>query len=468
MSSKVGLQNAFFDYSLNGGSDYQIATSVPRLLTDLEVGWVRLGAASKWGGGLAWEQVDNTPNPYDTTDHIVSLLPPGVLAIVNINPIRQSDLAKYTDGYGTTTPRFPYDLAGFEDWVTGAVRHLGGNVRFITHNEPITASYWNANVPDPRGDYGRLVESTTRAMLQEDSTAFVLLSYMTLSWYADVKAAEVSAANASGWDRADSRWNGADLHAYAYVDQTADIGGTHPYQSILTQIGAMNDVYGAPLDIWLTECATYTGTPSGYPTQTEAGQAREMVRRLLFPLTTNIVSHVAWSYLTDTPGTGYFNKCGLLTTAGAKKLSYFTFQRISQWLQNATSLYSRPAQTGATNCDGIWCITGGQCSAVVWWDAFLEGSPPTKEVSFSVPTWVTGMWVTPMIPVDGAGAPRSSGAAVNVGTDFPSMWIPCSSPGKLRLTIRGDVPLQLEAAPLSNLFIPADRFAGSRGRGRRN
>ncbi len=469
-----GQQNPFFDIAENGTfTDAQIVSLTLAALADLGVSWVRFGPGSKWGGGLAWQQVDEPPaKGYDcvrVTEYLAGLiLGAGLDVVVNVNPKRVSDLAKYTDGFGTSLPRLPYDQQEFAIWVAQAVGHLQrhlpapGVSKFLTHNEPITALYWNQNVPDPIGDYGRLVWLTCRAIREALPSHLIGLSYMTLDWATSVAGMAGALARGSVPDRAERLWDLVDVHDYG-LDQTADAGPyahLYPYDTFYARLQEIVQslVAGgsaAPV-LWVTETGTYSGSPQSadsgyYPTQTQIMQAREGVRRMLWPYVVG-VQRVAWTTLFDgpiVPGDNQFYAfSGLLTRTGDKKIAYYAMQKVGAFLDGcAVTSLSAAQQIGPGQKPYVRGVRRSDATGethIVWWDVFREGdpAPPNMTAHFRVRQDATAADVFYVLPRDPAtGDFRVYGVNVNPATDFPVQRIAITTPGALTLTFTSPIPL---------------------------
>jgi hypothetical protein len=136
--------------------------------------------------------------------------------------------------------------------------------------------------------------------------------------------------------------------------------------------------YGYTADIWITEMGTYSGTPFRWDPQTEADQARDVVKRYIYSLALG-VKKVFWAWGLQEGfkhDNGFFDHTGFVYDGehpddlgrGQKKLSYYTFKKMTEIIQEFN-------QISLERTDEIYIVTiinNGTPVYCVWWDFFND------------------------------------------------------------------------------------------------
>ncbi|MBU7016458.1 MAG: hypothetical protein HXS44_03040 [Theionarchaea archaeon] len=146
-------------------------------------------------------------------------------------------------------------------------------------------------------------------------------------------------------------------------------------------------------DIWITETGTYSGSPFRWEEQPEEDQARDMVKRFIYPLSFG-VKRVFWAWALQEGfkhNNGFFDHTGFVYDGeysddlgrGKKKLSYYTFKKMTEILEGSDW------DTLETLEEGDICILrvlrNGKSIYIIWWDYFHLSYPvKEKEMSLTV------------------------------------------------------------------------------------
>lgn len=444
-----------------------------QMYQDFGFAYTRFGAGGQWGGALRWDMVNNFSSPYlpAQTDagYMTGL---GVKSLINIDPINKVDLATCGDRT-TDAPRYPCDDQAFVQYVKDGVTAVKSTTKYFQiHNEPMGAYYWN----DTAANYAKFVKLTSDAIHSVCSDCTVALGGMTPTYLSSVLTSldqQTGSAAASA-----ALYDIVDTHIFGVADQTTTFQNQIPYfeeKDMIAQIrGILQQHAAGSKPIWITETSSYDGQPvapngSGtFPVCTEEQQARDLVKRLLYPLA-NGAKVVLWSQTEDTdpatPGgfagfgtNNFFNHTGVLTYTGAKKLSYWTYYQLAQWMKRVQ--WSKIAEaTPLQGGSNVHVITApdslGRTAAVVWWDFYREGGGDSTTVKVQLSSGVTQAQVSTLV------AARSNGTSVNVSTDFPARVYTTDAGNVLTFKI-GRNPVTIRAVPLNALAAPQAVYANYR------
>ncbi|MHB0866303.1 MAG: hypothetical protein ACYC6B_01420 [Thermoleophilia bacterium] len=135
-----------------------------------------------------------------------------------------------------------------------------------------------------------------------------------------------------------------DMHFYGFTYSQEELqDNIVEYQQMLA-----NNGFGADIEVWLTETATYTGapvTPPDAPAQTEDQQAAELVRRFTTALGSGL-TRVSWArpyenYRYAKVENGFYDNQGLIynglgpeaergITAGTRKKAWYAYRTMTQ------------------------------------------------------------------------------------------------------------------------------------------
>ncbi|MBI3657222.1 MAG: hypothetical protein HY232_12465 [Acidobacteria bacterium] len=146
--------------------------------------------------------------------------------------------------------------------------------------------------------------------------------------------------------------------------------------------------------IWITEMGTFSGTIRGGPrtqTQTEAEQARDLLKRWVYPISVG-VQKVFWAFgLMEGFGPwddDFFDHTGLiyggqdrLHERGQRKLGYFTFNLMTNKLDGA--LFDRELLGLPANVYGYVFKKDGDRSVYVLWYDYYRDTAGSREVTLT-------------------------------------------------------------------------------------
>jgi hypothetical protein len=180
-----------------------------------------------------------------------------------------------------------------------------------------------------------------------------------------------------------------DFHWYG--NALGDYRGAKPVYEVIRN--ALNKNGFTETDIWITETGTYSGSPFRWEQQSEADQARDVVKRYVYFLSLG-VKKVFWAWGLQEGfkhDNGFFDHTGFVYDGeyaddlgkGEKKLSYYTYKKMTEIL-------------GGCNWDTVETISerdvcifrvskNGNHKYVVWVDYYHLSFPfEGKEVSLNV------------------------------------------------------------------------------------
>lgn len=199
-----------------------------------------------------------------------------------------------------------------------------------------------------------------------------------------------------------------DVHFYGDAKGGTLIGdsqkrllGYRDIKTVLAYFRNLLDKNGfSHVPIWVTEMGTFSGTVKYGPqtlTQTEADQARDLLKRWIYPLSLG-VKRIFWAFgLTEGFGQwddGFFDHTGLIYTAmdsahrnGEKKLGYYTHKKMTEMLEGSDWNTIQTVQESGNVY--IYRITkNGKPVHVAWWDYFND---PAYTQGMTKAATITGM-----------------------------------------------------------------------------
>ncbi len=418
-----------------------------------EMTWVRNSGGQ--AGGLHWNRATATTDTFSTAVAQAQLqVQNGITPLVNFDPSNDRDNAAC--GPVTTAAHYPCYPDSYSTYVRGAVNALRGLVTWYqVFNEPMNPNFWG----DSKYNYARLVQLTADEVKATCPECKIVLGGMTPSYMDSVLTyLDVLAGGGTGSGR--RYYDAVDYHFFGLADTSLTIAlPDKRYDWIGTDVASIKNILQrravATVPIWITETATYAGQPSAgtsgqfLPMQTETQQARGLVKRMLYSLA-NGVDVVLWSQITDTdcfgcpsyPPNNQFSYTGLLLKdKSTKKLSYYSMQKVVDWLKGVSWRNMQPVtSTANVRCYAVPDSLGRR-NYVMWWDYALEATPPASRaatVQFSAGT--SQVQLTELVPN------KATGAAVNPETDFMTSTLTCDSKARVKVTL-GRNPVLLEALP---------------------
>lgn len=203
------------------------------------------------------------------------------------------------------------DLAEFQAAVAAIVRDNPGIRSWQIENEPNGGKY-------SADEYVTVFLATRQAVKEQCPDCLIILAGAAIPDIAGTSDREYYSRVVSGIAAAEDAvpFDAIDLHVYGIAgDYGAMPEIVRQYREILGQNGYNADDVG----LWLTETATYTGTPSqppGYQTQTEEQQAADLIKR--FTVMNGLgAARVAWSRIYENYqyariDNGYYDNTGLI------------------------------------------------------------------------------------------------------------------------------------------------------------
>ncbi len=248
--------------------------------------------------------------------------------------------------------------------------------------------YWQVeNEPDPHGDwqgYAHIQEITYKAVKEVCPTCTVLLGGMTGGGIPVFKKFYEPILNKLQGEYIDI----FDFHWYG--NAFGDYRGVNPVYEVVRKGLDKNGF--TETEIWTTEIGTYSGSPLRWEEQTEKDQARDVVKRYVYPLSLG-VEKVFWAWGLQEGfkhDNGFFDHTGFVYDGeypddlgrGEKKLSYYTYKKMTEILEGCDW------DTMETISEDDLCIfkvlKGGKSVYVVWFD-FFHLSYPFEEKEVSLP-----------------------------------------------------------------------------------
>ncbi len=236
------------------------------------------------------------------------------------------------------------------------------------------ASWFNVSVDN----YTHILEITAKAIKAQDPQAKVVLSGM-----ADV-GSQTEKLFHTYYLRVLEKLTGKDVDIFDYHFYGNATGNYRVMKDAYAMIREGLDVLGYKgMEIWITETAVYSGRPrdvEGYASsQTEKEQAVDLFRRIVFPLSFGVKKVFWFSIMDNAVSQGPDGYMGLLYNGHgdnnpgycAKKLSYFTFKKLSETLDGGEWDTIQVIQEK----DGIYVykfITQGKPVWVIWNDTQEE------------------------------------------------------------------------------------------------
>lgn len=166
--------------------------------------------------------------------------------------------------------------------------------------------------------------------------------------------------------------------------------GYRDFKTVYTYFRGLLDKNGfSRVPIWVTEMGTFSGTIQNTATQTEAEQARDLLKRYVYPLSLG-VKKIFWAFsifegfgewdndFFDHTGLVYSNRDGI-HKIGEKKLGYYTYKLMTEKLEGSD--WSKVETVKEDDSKHIYVykfIKGGRKIFVAWWDYFLDNLYPSQ------------------------------------------------------------------------------------------
>ena len=440
-----GIEDAYANLEYIDGSNLNHGNMI---LEDLEVGWVRDGAPSY--GGIDW----NAVQPAEGSPYLWKIDSPfirvaqssGINSMVTITPFAKWDQAKCHEA---TDKKLPCDMDAYRGFIIALVQKFNKQVKYWgIANEVDGGYYWT----DTAENYAILVQETADAIhfVQPDAK-IVLGSMETTEFLVDFLTAlnELAPEGTQYFDVADIHYfHLATSENLIIQEQYVDYKGA---KEIYDRLRPVYDQFGYDTaEIWMTETATYSNCPAGlWPCQSEALQAGDLVKRLVYPLSYGVskvfwVTAVEWFDFNGNGANNYFDNCGLIRNPKHnegvyRKLAYFTYKKLVEFL--AGSNWDLTTVVENSDVEHVYAVQftpdGLSHRYVFWWDWFDEQDSSMTEKDVTLPVDFSGQaLVTTAVP------PYSSGKEIpsyQQGYATSSFTVP---------VVNGQISFQINRSPV--------------------
>ena len=354
--------------------------------SNIGVGWTREGMYAFWF--RVQPDINEPVYNFDVYDNQWGAIPTSLHILGNICPEGPVD-----EGYCMPNSFLPIDEAKYVAFVKATVeRYDGDGVNDMPGlTNPI--KYWQVgNEPSVfyKSDFADLQRITYLAIKDACPECTVLLagpqgysrraSY-TSSFNAHFKPILVDLAG-QYVDVMDFHWYGQATGHY----RLKDWGGTGQdvvdfIRSTLTDNG-----FDTNMPIWITEMGSYSGVTTVEPFQTERQQAMDYFKRYIYSLSSGIDKiFIAFGLMEGFEHDDrYFDHTGLIYDGefdydqglGVKKLSYYTYKKMTEQLKDADwSTITKLRDGTESDCLYVFNIEkNNQPIHIAWWDYFDESS----------------------------------------------------------------------------------------------
>ena len=175
----------------------------------------------------------------------------------------------------------------------------------------------------------------------------------------------------------DFHWYGNAFGDYRFRDTAT---GQDALEHIRTTLVAHG--FSPDLPLWITEMGTYSGHPAGpqFGFQSERDQARDLFKRLVYPLSRGIEKVFPAFGLIEgfKHDGGYFDHTGLMYDGqgagdlglGVKKLGYYTYKKMTELLEGADWTTLETLEDGSSGLFAFRVWKDGRLLHMAWWDNF--------------------------------------------------------------------------------------------------
>lgn len=358
-------------YANNGYGDAQ----------NIGVKWARQGVYAFW----FLVQTDIAKQEYDFSlyDQQWSAVPKGMNIMANIAPQGNID-----EGYCLPGSYMPVDTAKYLAFVKAVVERYDGDGIDDMPGLQNPIKYWMVgNEPSVlrAKDFAELQRITYTAIKEACSDCVVLIG------------------GVAGMPPADKYISDFNIHYKPILDTLAgkyvDIMDFHWYGNATGDYRGAKDAYnyirsvlnadGFPnIPIWITEMGSYSGDPKEVPQnptdwlpQTERQQALDYLKRFVYPLSFGVKKIFPAFGLMEgfKYDSGYFDYTGLIYDGwgtgdlglGVKKLSYYTYKKMTEILEGSDwNTIQTIQESGDVYIYKF--IKSGKPIYVAWWDYFND------------------------------------------------------------------------------------------------
>ncbi|MBI5074430.1 MAG: Ig-like domain-containing protein [Nitrospirae bacterium] len=423
-------------YTNNGYGDAQ----------NIGVTWTRDGVYAFW----FLVQPDLASEAYDFTkyDKQWSRVPSGTHILANISPQGPIDEGRCLAG-----SYFPVDEQKYVAFVKAVVRRYGGD-SYAASGLAAPIKYWQVgNEPNNvKSRFADLQRITYTAIKEVCPDCMVLIGGVpgmppVADYLSNFDQHYKPILNALGGNYVDVM----DFHWYG--NATGDYRGA---KEAYDHIRSVLEADGFPsMPFWITEMGAYSGDPASvtpapfdYPLQTEQQQALDYFKRFVYPLSFGIKKIFPAFGLMEgfKYDGGYFDYTGLIYDGwgtndlglGVKKLSYYTYKKMTEMLEGSDWKNIQTIQASG-NVYTFKFMKNNAPIYVAWWDYFNETSyAPGNTKTISISGLPAGsVLVTEAVPKFSAGKD-----VTDYATAFRTETVAASN-GTITLTV-GENPVFVE------------------------
>jgi hypothetical protein len=402
--SPFGMHPAFVIYPGSFKNPYEEAQ-------DIGVKWHRPIVGVHWV--LAQPELDDPRFDFRIYDRDLGNVPPGIHIMANIAP--ELDLHERRSKRGSY---LPIDEEKYKGFVKAAVERYDGDGKNAMPGLRNPILYWQVgNEPSitRKRDFAKLQVMTYTAIKEACPECKVLMGgtahpiLPVRQWEGDF---ETDIEKYMDWFSRDyepilKELNGKyfDIFAFHWYGKAGgDYKGIKP---VYQRIKSMLMKYNHPVPIWITEMGAYSGAPGrsgplkALPFQTEREQAVDYFKRYVFSLSLGVQKIFALTlmegFLLDD---GYFDHTGLIYDGrgsndfgrGVKKLSYYTYKKMTEVLEGSDWEKTERVQEG----DGIY-VYKFQKSGKPLWVAWNDHHEP-KTVRITTNGNTKGLRILEVVP----------------------------------------------------------------------
>ena len=310
---------------------------------ELKVHWTRDSHYIFWS--VVQNPISQSRYTWDDTDAIVKALPPDVQMVMNISPAHPS--ARIRGSHTMPRSFAPIDSDLYTDFVGRCVERYDGDGRDDMPDLVAPIKVWQVgNEPAPAKDpsgYAKLLRLTTKAIKQADPEARVLIGGVSgfsperkyLADFDRFYLPILQELNGDGFDI-------FDIHYFGDAHQ--DYLGLKPIVAHVREALA-DSGFSSDTEIWATEVGTFSGSPDRvspfnartFNAQTEAQQAGAVIKYYVFGMRWGI-RRIFWAFGLEEGfknENGFFDRTGLVTRDGRRKMAFYSYQRMVEKLSGA-------------------------------------------------------------------------------------------------------------------------------------
>ncbi|MHB8793510.1 MAG: hypothetical protein ACYC6O_09275 [Thermoleophilia bacterium] len=447
--------------------------------TDMGVGWAREGVYAFWF--LIQPDLNSPDYDFSLHDKQWGLVPAGIQILGNISPQGPRDEGRCLKG-----SFMPVDEDRYAAFVRATIERYDGDGVDDMPGLTNPIKYWQVgNEPDGSRvkDFASLQRITYTAIKESCADCMVLIGGVPgfpsdyISGFESDYAPILKELNGAYVDIFDFHWYGQATGDYRLRDSAVTVTGNASAGSnsgtgssvtgtgggadgtaadsadVLAHIRQTLSADGFPADmpVWITEMGSYSGDPSESggppgrqaqrlenPPQSERQQAQDTFKRFIYPLSRGVDKvFLAFGLMEGFKHEdGYFDHTGLIYDGegagdpgrGVKKLSYYTYKKMSEKLTDAdwSTIMTLHDGTGGDHLYLFRIMRDEEEIYIAWWDYYDEAgymAGDTKSISLDE---IDANLATVTRVVPRAGSGRQMG---DYATAFETLEIPIEDGG---------------------------------------